>query len=90
MDKTILIIIRGKVQGVFFRQSSKDEAIRLGITGFVTNQEDGSVKMVATGDEEQLIALTHWCKTGPPKARVSEIEKKELALQFFTGFTIEP
>ncbi len=89
MVQTISIIIRGKVQGVFFRQSSKEEAIRLGITGFVKNLDDGSVKIVATGTEEKLLALTNWCKTGPPKARVSGIEKEELDLQSFIGFKIE-
>ncbi len=64
----------GRVQGVFFRQSTADQARLLGLTGWVANQDDGSVKVEAQGPEEQLESLIIWCKKGPPSARVDDVE----------------
>jgi acylphosphatase len=89
MLQTISIIVTGKVQGVFFRQSTREEAIRLRIGGTVKNCSDGSVKIIATGTKEQLAALSAWCKTGPARARVHTISILELPLQSVSGFTIE-
>ena len=66
--------VTGKVQGVFFRQSTADQARMLGLTGWVANQNDGSVKVEAQGPEEQLESLIIWCKKGPPSARVDDVE----------------
>lgn len=88
MQHTISIIVKGKVQGVFFRQSTREKAIMLGITGTVANKPDGSVYIVATGTKEQLDALTAWSKTGPPRAMVSGIDVKEESAKDFTDFRI--
>jgi acylphosphatase len=66
--------IRGKVQGVFFRESARIEATRLGLTGWVRNREDGSVEAVAEGEPAALEDFIRWCHQGPPSARVSEVE----------------
>lgn len=87
--QTISIIVTGKVQGVWFRQSTTEKANELKITGEVSNQPDGSVKILATGTIEQLKQFTDWCEQGPPKARVSNLDVKELPLQAFNSFTIE-
>lgn len=87
--QTLSIIVAGKVQGVWYRQSTKEKALELGITGEVSNQADGTVKIIATGTEEQLSLFTDWCKHGPPKANVTNIDVKELPLQSFKSFTIE-
>ena len=87
--QTLLIIVSGKVQGVWYRQSTKEKALDLGITGEVSNQPDGTVKIIATGSKKQLIQLTDWCRQGPPKARVTDLDIKELPLQPFKSFTIE-
>ena len=89
MLKTISVIITGKVQGVFFRQSSKEKALALGITGKVMNLHNGDVKIIATGSDEQLKAFTEWCRQGPPKADVTSIKITELPIQLFDHFTIE-
>lgn len=88
MQKTISILVSGKVQGVFFRKHTKEKAVGLGITGMVTNLPDGRVKIIATGTEHQLTELLDWCKAGPPRAIVSAVEIHELAIEHFHGFTI--
>lgn len=73
-EERVRIVIIGRVQGVFFRASTRDEALRLGIGGWVRNQNDGSVEIVAEGDREQLEEFIDWCRTGPPDARVDELD----------------
>jgi len=67
MLQTIEINVSGRVQGVFYRQSTKEKAVELGIKGKVMNLDNGNVKIIATGTKEQLNKLIDWCKTGPPK-----------------------
>ncbi len=86
---TVSITISGKVQGVWYRQSAKEQAQQLGITGQIRNEPDGSVHIIATGTKEKMDQFINWCKKGPPKARVTNIDFKELLLQQFTHFTIE-
>jgi acylphosphatase len=86
---TISITVSGKVQGVYYRQSTRERAVELGITGTVQNLRDGSVLIIATGTKEQLDELTTWCSKGPVRAAVENIEVKELPLQSFERFSIE-
>lgn len=86
---TVLIIVKGKVQGVFYRQSTRDLAEKLGISGSVKNKKDGSVEIIATGDEEQLEQLIAWCKQGPSRAVVATVETSTLPLTRFTKFIID-
>ncbi|MBS1622019.1 MAG: acylphosphatase [Bacteroidetes bacterium] len=88
MLQTISIIVFGKVQGVYFRQSTKEIAQQLNITGEVKNLRDGTVEIIATGTAEQLDQLARWCKQGPPKAIVNRTEIKHLPLQEFIQFSI--
>jgi acylphosphatase len=78
MLKTISITVSGKVQGIFYRQSAKEKATALDITGSVKNLDDGSVYIIASGAKEQLDELTRWCYIGPPHATVTKVEVKEL------------
>ena len=87
--QTISITVSGKVQGVFYRQSTKEKATALGITGTVENLKNGDVYIIATGTQEQLDILTTWCHQGPSKAVVNKVEVKELPLQLFERFSIE-
>ena len=89
MLQTISITVYGKVQGVFYRQSTREKAAGLGITGYVRNLPDDTVYILATGTEEQLNEFINWCKLGPSKARVSNIDVKELPVQQFSNFRIE-
>jgi len=65
--------IQGRVQGVFFRATTMEEAIRLGLKGWVRNCPDGSVEAVAEGAKEKLEELVRWCRHGPPGARVHDV-----------------
>lgn len=71
---TVDIKISGKVQGVFFRRSAKVEADKLGLTGWVRNNNDGTVEVQAGGDKENLERFVQWCKKGPPFAKVENVE----------------
>jgi acylphosphatase len=86
--QTMKIKVIGKVQGVFFRQSTQAIAINLGIKGTVKNCDDDSVEVIATGTKEQLEKLITWCKQGPPRAKVSDVTVQELSLQSFNNFSI--
>ena len=86
---TISITISGKVQGVYYRQSTKEMAVSLGITGHVKNLKDESVYIIATGVKEQLDKLVTWCRQGPPKANVTGLIIQKLSLRPFESFSIE-
>lgn len=86
---TLEIRIYGKVQGVWFRASAKDEALRLRLTGKVWNEPDGSVGVLVQGDAESIQSFIDWCKQGPPLARVQEVQGAEVVTtEVFTGFDI--
>ena len=89
MQETISITITGKVQGVFYRQSAREKALSLGITGYVQNLADKSVFIMATGNREQLDALLAWCLTGPPRARVVAVQTAGMPPQSFDSFYIK-
>jgi acylphosphatase len=66
--------IEGRVQGVYFRASTVQEAHRLGVTGWVMNRSDGSVETVAEGTRSKIENLIAWCRQGPPGAQVHRVE----------------
>ena len=81
--------IRGRVQGVFFRASTLDQAQRLGLTGWVRNRADGSVEAVAEGSRNKVEAFIAWCQAGPSGARVQDVDVKwQAASQEFKAFEI--
>lgn len=86
--KTYSIIVAGKVQGVYYRQSTKHKAQEMALKGTVQNLKNGSVQIIATGEAENLVALVEWCKTGPINARVEEVICSEISLQSFKAFEI--
>lgn len=69
-------IVRGRVQGVFFRASTRQEALRLGLTGYAMNLADGSVEVLACGNVDALAALERWLHDGPPAARVESVVRQ--------------
>ena len=89
MVQTISITVSGIVQGVFYRQSTKEKALELGISGFVKNLPDGSVYIVATGASDQLDQLVAWCRQGPSRAKVTAVNVEQETPQVFTGFAIQ-
>lgn len=84
----INIKVIGKVQGVWYRKSTLEEATRIGVKGFVKNEPDGSVYIEAEGTEQQLESLVSWCKKGPELARVDNCEVSESTVVNFTDFRI--
>ncbi|MDQ1314845.1 MAG: acylphosphatase [Pseudomonadota bacterium] len=80
--KTRLLRIHGRVQGVWFRESMFREAGRLGITGWVRNQADGSVEAVIQGPDAAVDAMLDWTRIGPPLARVERVDVSETQGQF--------
>ena len=69
-------IIHGRVQGVFFRASTQEKAIELGLTGWVRNRADGKVEVLAEGEKEKLEKLIDWCRIGPKHAQVTDVETR--------------
>jgi acylphosphatase len=67
------LVVRGRVQGVWFRGSMRDEAERLGIAGWVRNRADGAVEAEVEGDDEAVDAMIAWAHRGPPGARVTDV-----------------
>lgn len=75
-QKRIQMIVSGRVQGVFFRASALREAKQLGLTGYVRNRLDGTVEIVAEGEEDLVKNLLVWAQSGPSTARVDKVETR--------------
>ena len=71
------IIVKGTVQGVFFRQFVKEEADKLGLNGFVRNLENGDVEVVVEGDKEKINSLSRILKEGPKHAQIRDVSVEE-------------
>ena len=71
---TLHLSIRGRVQGVGFREGMSNEALRLGVTGWVRNRHDGSVEAIVQGTQAQVDELLRWVHRGPPTAMVLRVE----------------
>ena len=81
-------IVAGKVQGVFFRASAREQALRLGLRGYAKNLADGRVEVLAAGEAESIEALARWLAQGPPMARVDGIERSEASDEAISGFEV--
>jgi len=82
------LIVRGRVQGVWYRDGCQREARRLGVAGWARNLEDGSVEVVAEGDTSAVEQLEQWCRVGPPRAIVTGVESRPSAVDGVRGFVI--
>lgn len=76
------VLIKGQVQGVFFRSSTRDMASSLGLSGCVRNLPDGSVEAIFEGPKDKLRRAVQWCHQGPPGASVTHVDEKWIG---FTG-----
>ena len=74
--KQLQLIIRGRVQGVYFRASAQREAKRLGLSGWVRNRADASVEILAEGEEAAIRELYGWAQKGPSAARVERVDTR--------------
>ena len=89
MPSARLYIVKGRVQGVFFRASTRQVAESLGLTGHAVNLPDGDVEVLACGESDSLDRLGEWLKDGPPHARVDAVfatdVEREAPVNFRTG-----
>ncbi|MCE9579453.1 MAG: acylphosphatase [Deltaproteobacteria bacterium] len=88
-SRRVGVVVRGRVQGVGYRASTRYQAQELGLRGWVANQADGSVALEAEGPSAAVDALIAWCHRGPSLAAVSAVEVAELAVVGDAGFVIK-
>jgi len=86
--KHLKLHVSGKVQGVFFRASTKEQADYLDVKGFVRNEANGDVYIEAEGEENQLQEFLKWCEHGPIRARVDNLKIEEGSLKNFVRFEV--
>jgi acylphosphatase len=86
--KHINIKITGKVQGVFFRASTKAVADQMGVKGLVKNEKDGSVYVAAEANDTILAMFVDWCKEGPEKAKVEAVEVTDGEMKNYQNFEV--
>ena len=79
-------IVRGRVQGVYFRAGTREQAQKLGLRGHARNLADGSVEVVAAGEPQAIDALEAWLHEGPPLARVERVERELFEDRVGEGF----
>ena len=80
------VVVRGRVQGVWFRGTAEREASARRVSGFARNQRDGSVLLELEGEEADVEAVVAWCRIGPPRAEVTAVEVEDVAPLATTGF----
>ena len=86
--KHLNILVQGKVQGVFFRVSTKAVADQLGVKGLVKNLPEGDVYIEAEGDDFSLESFLEWCHEGPLQASVQKVEVVEAEVKNYRNFEI--
>ena len=79
-------LVSGLVQGVWFRGSTQDKALSLGLTGYACNMPDGRVEVLACGDDDKLDELQDWLWQGPPTAEVQNVENSDAKFREIAGF----
>ncbi|HQU14795.1 MAG: acylphosphatase [Chromatiales bacterium 21-64-14] len=82
-------VVSGRVQGVFFRASARQQAVTLGVSGYARNLPDGRVEVVACGREQDVNVLRDWLQVGPPAARVDAVDCEPVDLPLIPGFRVE-
>lgn len=88
MKIALQAVVSGKVQGVWYRQSTVEQAASLGVHGWVRNLPDGRVEAWLEGDEEAVSALARWLEQGPTKAEVSGVDVQQMSPQGFAAFEV--
>jgi acylphosphatase len=86
--KRAVVVVRGSVQGVFFRAEARDRARSLGVAGWIRNERDGTVEAAFEGDGEQVKSMVDWCRRGPAGARVEGVDVTWVEPEGDEGFSI--
>jgi len=89
-DRQVCIrcLVAGRVQGVFIRASAREQAVRLGLTGYARNLPDGRVEVLVCGEPRAVDQLREWLRAGPPQAAVTGVAFEALDYQPFQGFAL--
>jgi acylphosphatase len=82
------VVVRGNVQGVFFRDSCRREASSRGVAGWVSNRRDGAVEAVFEGGADEVRAMVDWCGHGPRGAEVASVDESTEEPEGLSGFDI--
>lgn len=82
------VVVRGRVQGVFFRDTCRREARSRGVSGWAANRADGSVEVVFEGEADAVDQMLAWCRTGPEEASVASVEVEVEQPQQESGFRV--
>jgi acylphosphatase len=82
------VVVHGRVQGVFFRDSTRREAARRGVAGWVRNRPDGAVEAVFEGDPPAVDEIVAFCERGPRGAEVANVESSEERVEGLSGFEV--
>ena len=88
MLMSVHLIARGRVQGVWYRASAREQALQLGLHGWAKNCADGTVEIHAEGEQDTLEKFISWCRKGPPAAQVSALDIEWIKPQGLTAFEI--
>jgi acylphosphatase len=84
----VRLIVTGRVQGVWFRDSCRDQARSESVNGFARNRADGTVEVELEGTQPAVERMTAWCRVGPPRARVDSVSVERIAPVGEAGFRI--
>ena len=82
------VVVRGNVQGVFFRDSCRQKARSRGVAGWVTNRPDGAVEAVFEGDADAVQGMVDWCRQGPRGAGVDSVDESTEEPEGLSGFDV--
>ena len=88
MNVSYIAHISGKVQGVFFRASSQQQAIEYGLSGYARNLADGEVEVLMCGEQQNVDKMLEWLSHGPPQAVVEDVKSKQVPWQDHNHFSI--
>ncbi len=90
METNVFVRVSGRVQGVWFRASTKQKAEQLGVTGWIRNTSNGCIEAIFEGDENMVKEMIDWCNHGPPQAKVENVEiKNQPVTKAFDSFAIK-
>ena len=84
----VRVVVSGRVQGVWFRESCRREADERGVAGWARNRADGTVEAVFEGHESPVAQVVAWCRLGPPRAVVTGVDVVEEAPEGAKGFRV--
>ena len=85
----IRVVVHGLVQGVWFRESCRRVAEEQGIAGWVRNRSDGTVEAVFEGEPQPVSVVVSWCRIGPPRAQVTDVDVSEETPEGIVGFQVK-